>query len=584
MYVFRFILIFTTFVFVFLSIYAFSYRKSRGALVFSALMLAGAFYSLGYSFEIASSTVDQIRFWLRIEYIGIPAIPTLWLIFALQFTGNKKWLSPPLIALLAGISFTTFLIHYTNDWHHWYYREIAIDHTGPFPLALLSKGPWYWVHIAYSNLVILIGNLLFIDMYMNTTLLYRKQAMVMLIGSLGPWTGHLVYIFGLSPYNLDMSPIAMVIAGIIFSWGMFHYHILDLVPIAAEHVFQSLSEGVIILDRKKRVINYNPAVSRIHARFNPESIGKQIDRDFGEFSRKLSPLITGKSDITILTFEIEGKLHTFQVTVSPVYDKRNRANGWITIFNDVTRLEKIEQALRDNERKYESLNATKDKFFRIISHDLKNPFQQLLGLTDILQKDLPNLRKDELTRIIGMIHSSAETGNKLLENLLIWSNAQTDKIEFKPEPLRLNDLVNQVIRFTGNLADNKNINLEPSVPRDLIIHSDRNMLDLILRNLITNAIKFTRRNGNVKITAGRENGNIIISVKDNGVGIPKDKIDSLFKVEKVYSTMGTEKEKGTGLGLLLCKEFVEKNNGTITVDSEPGRGSEFKIIFPAHED
>ena len=171
---FRFILIFATFLFAFLSVYSFSYRKSKGAFVFSLLMLAGAFYSFGYSFEIASTTIEQIRFWLRIEYIGIPAIPTLWLIFALQFTGNKRWMSPPLIAILAGISFSTLIIHYTNDMHHWFYKEIAIDDSGSFPVTLLVKGPWYWVHIAYSNFTILIGNLLFIEMYLNTSLLYKK--------------------------------------------------------------------------------------------------------------------------------------------------------------------------------------------------------------------------------------------------------------------------------------------------------------------------------------------------------------------------------------------------------------------------
>ncbi len=580
MYVFRFILVFTTFVFIFLSIYSFSYRKARGALMFSALMLAGAFYSFGYTFELASVTIDQLKFWLRVEYIGIPAIPTLWLIFAIQFTGNKKWLSPPFVVLLAGISFATFIIHYTNDLHHWYYAGISIDKSGPFPVAMLTKGPWYWVHIAYSNLAILVGNLLFIDMYLNSTLLYKKQAMVMLIGSLGPWLGHLIYVFGLSPYSLDTSPMVMVLAGIIYSWGMFHYHILDLVPIAAESVFQSLAEGVIIIDRKKRVINYNPSIQKISHQLNPESIGKNITRDFNELSRKLKPLISGKSDFTILTFTFENEIHTFQVNVSPVLDKRKRSNGWIMIFNDVTQMQKIEEALHESEKRYESLNATKDKFFKIISHDLKNPFHQLLGLTDVLTKDLPNVSKEELMRIIEMIHNSAETGNKLLENLLIWSNAQTDKIEFNPVPFLLKEMIDQVLQITRGMADQKNIQLESSVMNGIMIFADRNMLELILRNLVTNALKFTYRNGTVIISAKKGNENIIISVKDNGTGIPKDKLDNLFKIEKIYSTAGTEKEKGTGLGLMLCKEFVEKNNGKIWVASEEGKGSEFFISLP----
>ena len=255
-------------------------------------------------------------------------------------------------------------------------------------------------------------------------------------------------------------------------------------------------------------------------------------------------------------------------------------NGWIIIFNDITQLQEIENALREGEKKYETLNATKDKFFRIISHDLKNPFHQLLGLTDILNKDLPNLDKKELKKIIGMIHNSAETGSKLLENLLIWANSQTDNIDFKPAELRLSEVLIQSIQFVQSLADNKNITINSNVPGTLSLFADRNMLDLIFRNLITNAIKFTNRNGKVTISAHSEKEVIIISIKDTGVGIPPENIEKLFKADKIYSTSGTEKEKGTGLGLILCKEFVEKNRGKIWVQSEPGKGSEFIISFP----
>ena len=371
-----------------------------------------------------------------------------------------------------------------------------------------------------------------------------------------------------------------MIAGIIYSWGLFHYHILDLVPIAAETVFRSLDEGVIILDRRKRVINFNPTVQKLNDKFKTDSIGHYLHKDFDELSRKLSPLLSGKSDITILTFNIDNKLHTFQVRVSPVTDKRGRSFGWIFIFSDVTRLQLIEQTLNENQKKYESLNATKDKFFRIISHDLKNPFQQLLGLTDILKKDIPNMNREELLNLAQMIHASAESGNKLLENLLIWSNSQTDKIAFNPETFRVSDLADQAMQFTKSMAENKDISIRTEIISGLELHADRNMLDLILRNLVTNAIKFTPRGGHILIRGYEKDAKIIITVKDDGMGIPEDKLFNLFTIEKIYSTSGTEKEKGTGLGLLLCKEFTEKNKGNIWVESEEGKGSEFFVSFP----
>jgi signal transduction histidine kinase len=577
---FQILLLFTSFIFIFLSIYSLQFRKTRGALIFSALMLAGAFYSFGYSFEVISTTVEDIRFWLYIEYIGIPAIPSLWLIFALQFTGKKNWLTLHLIILMAAISLTTLLVNYTNNFHHWFYKGIEIDTSGTIPVTVLIKGNWYWVHIAYSNIAILIGNLLFIDMFLNSSLLYRRQALIMLTGSLGPWIGHLIYLFGLSPHSVDMSPVIFVLSGIIYTWGMFHYRILDLVPIAIENVFLSMREGVVLIDRKKRVINFNPSAGKLREYFTAGSFGKYIDKDFNDLSQMISPVISGKSEIALLTLKVDGNPRFYQVRSSPILNQANRLFGWTIIFNDVTKLQEIEQSLRDSERKLEALNATRDKFFRIISHDLRNPFSQLLGLSDIIRRDIDHMQKDELISAIGMIYQSASTGYKLAENLLTWANAQTDNIKYLPGRINVKELILHSIETVQSQAESKMIRIDSEISEELTILADYDMADLILRNLITNAIKFTNKGGSIRVNSWKDKDMAVICVSDNGIGISSQQLECLFLVEKIYSTPGTEQEKGTGLGLMLSKEFVEKNNGKIWVKSEPGKGSEFFISFP----
>jgi PAS domain S-box-containing protein len=581
MYFFKIILLISSVALAFLAVYALRFRQSRGSFIFSALLFAGFFYSFGYAFELGARTVEAKIFWLHLQYLGIPALPTLWLIFSLRMTGKKKWLNPGLTILLIGISLSTIVIEHTNSYHHWFFENIDSVATGNYYATVIKEGPWYWFHILYSNIAIAAGSLLFLQMYLQSSLLYRKQALIMLIGSVIPWTGHLFYILKLSPDRLDTGPVFMTASGIAFSWGMYRYGLLDIIPVAAEHVLESMQEGVVILDTEYRVIHFNPSARTINGQFTESAIGKSINQDFSELSKILSPVITGTGDMSPIAIPGDTLKRTFQVRVSPVYDGAKKLQGWTLIFNDITELQKIEEALRESERNFESLNAAKDKFFRIISHDLKNPFQHLQGLTDILMRDLPNMKQDELSLLIGMIHSSATAGNKLLENLLIWVNSQTDKIDFIPEKLSIPEMIDLTTGLCRGFAESKNIKLSAESQAGLQIMGDRNMIDLVLRNLITNAIKFTHRGGEVSVTARLNHQNVIISVKDDGTGIIREYLDNLFKIEKMHSTSGTQNEKGTGLGLILCKEFVEKNHGTIRVTSEPRKGSEFVLSFPS---
>ena len=242
-------------------------------------------------------------------------------------------------------------------------------------------------------------------------------------------------------------------------------------------------------------------------------------------------------------------------------------------------IERTNQLKASNEE-LEKLNATKDKFFSIIAHDIKNPFAGIMSSTYLLQNYLHNKDFEQLETMIHLINSSSKQGYELLVNLLEWSRSQTDNLSFNPVELKLKNVVDGCFAIVNNQAKNKNITLTHKIPEDLLIKADEYLLQTILRNLLTNAIKFTENFGVVTVDSKNINDVTEISVSDTGIGIAKEFQNMLFRIDTKYSMKGTAEETGTGLGLVLCKEFVEKHGGKIFVESEEGKGSTFKFTIP----
>lgn len=230
--------------------------------------------------------------------------------------------------------------------------------------------------------------------------------------------------------------------------------------------------------------------------------------------------------------------------------------------------------------KAENANSTKDKFLSIIAHDLRSPFSGLLGFSDLLYDNLNNNDAEQQKRYIRVIHEQIRNFHKLLENLLIWVQFQKEGISFNPVELALHNIAEETLEPLKPLADNKLIQLFNNIPREIKVVSDKSMLDTIIRNLVSNAIKFTPKSGKIYISAKIKDQYVELKIMDNGTGISKDKIAELFEISKKTSTKGTEGESGTGLGLILCKEFVELQRGEIWVESEGGKGTAFYFSIP----
>ncbi len=240
----------------------------------------------------------------------------------------------------------------------------------------------------------------------------------------------------------------------------------------------------------------------------------------------------------------------------------------------------LERKVELRTQELKDLNATKDKFFSIIAHDLKNPFNTLLGFAELILTNLNKYDKKQIEEFIGIIHRTSKNAYSLLENLLEWSRAQTGRLDMKPEIINIYELIKENFELHNDFASNKDIELINNINKNTKAYADFNMTHTVIRNLLSNAIKYTNRNGKIEINSKIKDKFIEITVSDSGVGIKEENLDKLFRIDVTINTKGTDNEVGTGLGLLICKEFVSKNGGGIWINSTPGKGSDFTFKLP----
>ncbi len=265
------------------------------------------------------------------------------------------------------------------------------------------------------------------------------------------------------------------------------------------------------------------------------------------------------------------------VQLSEDYSKLFRQFSRIVRISDKTQeqLKESRESIILYNKELKQLNATKDKFFSIIAHDLKSPFQAFLNLNTFLIERFDRYSKEEIIELISEMGKTADNLFKLLENLLSWSRIQMGKMQFEPAVFPVDQLVKMTTGFLQATAKTKDIRLISEVPEGISVYADPDMFNAVLRNLMSNAIKFTNPGGSVTITAREIDNQVELGVKDSGVGMGEDVYEKLFRIDSSYTTPGTANEKGTGLGLILCREMVEKHNGEIRVESEIDSGTTF---------
>jgi len=351
-------------------------------------------------------------------------------------------------------------------------------------------------------------------------------------------------------------------------------------------LFESARDGILILDAVNgQIIDVNPFIIQLLGYSYEELKGKEL-WEIGTFKN------IGYSQFAFTELQIRGYIRYEDM---PLVTKSGKSISVEFVSNvyladhetviqcnirDITERKRVDKALKESETRLRELNATKDKFFSILAHDLRGPFNAILGFSDLLVERTTEKDYAEVEKFAGIIQESSKRAMELITNLLEWSRSKIGRMEFSPENIDMTTLIKSVSQLLNDSAIQKSITIYTDVPEIVSVFADKAMMGTIIRNLISNAIKFTHPGGEIVISVQLGKDQLIVMVADNGVGIKKEALDKLFAIEESYSTMGTKDEKGTGLGLILCKEFIQKHGGEIRVESEVGKGSKFYFNIP----
>ena len=531
------------------------------------MMLSIGFWAITYGCELSSDTLSQMLFWTDLEYLGISCAPSLWIIFVINFAGHEQWLTPRILFLLFVEPVFTLLLVCTNSWHHLQYVAVWVDRSGPFPLLAFTVGIWYRIHTIYFYFMMAWGMYMIIARFRKADEFIKRQNSLILFGAFIPWMVNLAYLLGFRPFgHLDLTPFAFITSSLFIAIGLLGFKLFDIVPIARGKIVDALQEGILVLDTQNRVIDINPEMRKIL----PDTdhiIGTTVAQLFPDFT-ELNNTVDNQENSRIEIKLTDGRI--FSVTLTSLFERQTIYSGKIMLFRDITERKKSEEKLHE-------LNKLKDRLFSIISHDLRTP---LLSLMDILSMANDGMVTDEEFRsFLPTLTKNIGYTSGLVENLLQWSKSQLEGTVVNAVHFDIKENVTYLINSFHQLADDKGISINSNIHVPTMVYADMDMVQAVLRNLISNAIKFCSAGDKITIEADIKKNMATICIADTGVGIAAENVDKLFGNQN-FTTRGTTNEQGTGLGLLLCKDFIEKNGGNIWVASTQGQGSSFYFTLP----
>lgn len=395
--------------------------------------------------------------------------------------------------------------------------------------------------------------------------------------------------WNISLLRKSILPIGMLVALIITLISIFNLRLKSRALRQSEerfrNIFESFEDLYFQTDLSGIIKILSPSVIKLSGWTVDELIGKPVNKIYSNIEDRAKLLDAIFKTGFVRDYEIEllkkdGSKAFATISANLIFNGKNQTVGINGTVRDITERKSAEEKLIKYSEDLVESNAQKDKFFSIIAHDLRGPLASLLNFLQFLSEEYDEITEEEKKEHIGHLFNSAKNVFKLLENLLEWSVIQRGLIDFNPEPIVFNSLCSNIISHLSESAQTKQISINLNSDNNIEIFADPYMMNVIVRNLLSNAIKFTRRGGTINISCEKANSGYEISISDNGIGIPNDMIHCLFKIGEKTNRPGTENEKSTGLGLLLCKEYVEKHNGNIRVESVEGKGSKFIFSIP----
>lgn len=579
-------------------------RYASGAAQFIALAAAVAVWTFGYAFELAGADLATIIWWAKFEYIGIVSVPVAWLLTALAYTGRDQWMQLPRLLALSVIPFITLVLVWTNELHGLIWETVQIDTSGAFAMFRPTYGVWFWVHTFYSYCVTFVGTLVLVQAYYRVPELYRKQAVTLLFCALTPWAGNILYLLRLSPIvGLDLTPFSFMISGTAIAFGILRFQLLDIGPVAHELVVHSMSDGVMVLDHRGRIIDSNPVAQQALGYSSRELIGQPIRA----FLHRWPHLLERYRDLTNVREEIlleeDGAVRFFDFSISPIYNHTGHIAGRLITWRDITerkhaevellqqkqQLENLAVELRAAKEAAEAASRAKSAFLANMSHELRTPLSAILGYSELLQRDMEEAGYVQYASDLGRIQNAGQHLLSLISTVLDFSKIEANKMELQLHQFQVPALITDVVNTLQPLVQQSQNNLTVRCAPDVdVMYADKTKVRQVLINLLSNAIKFTEH-GQIVLDvrcehvaqSTKQKSNVVFQISDTGIGIKPEQLQQLFQEFTQFADTDKRIYGGTGLGLALSSRLCRLMGGEILVDSTYGVGSTFTIRLPA---
>lgn len=576
------------------------WRKSihtPGAKAMMVWLSGLAWWDITYAIFWINAPAPIPYFWLDITLVGTYIVPAAILVFALDFAQYQGKFRKLIIPALCVEPLFIFIMQWTDTWHNLYFGGLRMLNT----TSILYAGPVFWFNVYYSYIILLLAVGIHVVRFFRSKGLYRRQLGLILSAILLPWIVNILAIAGLGVvWHFDATPFLFTATALLIAYGIFRYHLLDLMPIAHNLLLENMTDGVIVLDLHDRIVELNPACEAW--------LGRSLDSIYGETIRQVLqrwPMLTdGFKNADGVRREIlidEAAYSWLDVRISPLLDRHSQKVGSLVIGRDISRSKQDQRALqaahdelekrvqertaqlKDANLSLEKALKVKDEFLSAVSHELRTPLTSILGMAELLQMPNYGTLSEKQFKATITLQNSGQRLLDLIDDVLEYTGLQGNKVSLDLRPYSLESVCQTVLQTVKPPMEKKRQRAHLNVaPNEIMLRTDASQLQRLLQHLLLNAAKFTPEGGQLGIEAtGDTNARQVnITVWDTGIGIPEQDLPRLFQPFVQMDASLARQYEGIGLGLALTKLRSELLDGTIEVESKPGKGSRFTITLP----
>jgi signal transduction histidine kinase len=577
--------------------YSWRRRSAPGAIYLAWALCTIAVLSGGMALEMGGRTLALLMIARKIQDIALCFIPLLWLQFVLAYTDHRRYLTPKVLLGLGIMTCITVVIILTTEHHGWFYRRTWLKSQADFILLKWEPGPWYWIYTVYLYGVMGLGMWFLGRKLIHLPSSYEGQTILLLVAAGLPTVLGFLYVIGVLPTTCPLGIVGWTVSGAALSWGLFHYRLLDIAPVAYEAVFEGMSDAIIVLDMRQQIVDLNPAAQQLIGKRADEVIGEEGEAAIAflpdllracDGDQRTSTKITlgegaagvgagaaavGSYDAAAVGSYDAAAVGSYDVRCSALYDRRHRLTGHLIVLRDVTALEAARRAAQAADR-------AKSELVSSVSHELRTPLTNIKLYLNLLERGAAARRPTYLQTI----QRESQRLQDLIEDLLHVSRLDLGKIQPEIEWVDLNALVRTLADDRRKLFARSGLDLRLELDADLApVRADPKLLEQVVTNLLSNAMNYTPE-GHVTLRTAQARVEgapwATVAVSDTGLGIAPAERDKLF--ERFYRGAASQMARvpGTGLGLAISQEIMTLHHGHITCESTLGVGSTFTLWLP----